>query len=488
MNEGKNTELHDFPAPNPPSPTLNKSNQSLTSFNKQYDVSLRWRKPVLSVYTRHSADCKYVRNRLYRRCSCPKWIGGRADHKRFRKSAGTRHWDIAEKYQLRLEEAWIKGLPPFSGSPEYAETQTMDPAAEQRPAVATPALVEAIVCSASFEEVSPLQLAMPRIAVETAVEAYMADARSRELRSSTISKLETTFRRQFLGWTKAKGLDYLDEIDLDALLTFRTTWKDEGMSKQKKQERLIGFFRECTKRSYISQNPAAGMRKIKFVQIPTDYFTCEEFERIIAATYICGDDNGYRVDENRTRLRAITLLLRWGGLRIGDAVTLERSRLHKDSILLYQAKTGTPVYVPLPPHVLETLNTVPSGLAPNPRYFFWSGNGDPKTAVSHWQRSYRRLFKLTDIVEPDGKKKRCHPHMFRDTFAVEMLLAGVPIDQVSLLLGHSSVRITERNYSPFVKARQIQLQESVRAAWKPNLLSTVKRPLSIRRATNNISS
>jgi len=56
--------------------------------------------------------------------------------------------------------------------------------------------------------------------------------------------------------------------------------------------------------------------------------------------------------------------------------------------------------------------------------------------------------------------------MFRDTFAVEMLLAGVPIDQVSLLLGHSSVKITERNYSPFVKARQIQLQESVRAAWK----------------------
>jgi hypothetical protein len=56
--------------------------------------------------------------------------------------------------------------------------------------------------------------------------------------------------------------------------------------------------------------------------------------------------------------------------------------------------------------------------------------------------------------------------MFRDTFAVEMLLAGVPIDQVSLLLGHASVKITEKSYSPFVKARQVQLQESVRAAWK----------------------
>jgi integrase len=47
--------------------------------------------------------------------------------------------------------------------------------------------------------------------------------------------------------------------------------------------------------------------------------------------------------------------------------------------------------------------------------------------------------------------------MFRDTFAVELLLAGVPLDQVSLLLGHSSVKITERHYALFCKARQEQL-------------------------------
>ena len=38
--------------------------------------------------------------------------------------------------------------------------------------------------------------------------------------------------------------------------------------------------------------------------------------------------------------------------------------------------------------------------------------------------------------------------MFRDTFAVELLLAGVPIDQVSLLLGHSSVKVTEKHDAP----------------------------------------
>ncbi len=102
-----------------------------------------------------------------------------------------------------------------------------------------------------------------------------------------------------------------------------------------------------------------------------------------------------------------------------------------------------------PPHVVEALEDIPPGPKPNPRYFFWSGNGDPKSAVADWQRSYRRLFKSADIRTADGERKRCHPHMFRDTFAVEMLLAGVPIDQVSLLLGHASVKITEKRLRSF---------------------------------------
>jgi integrase len=117
------------------------------------------------------------------------------------------------------------------------------------------------------------------------------------------------------------------------------------------------------------------------VQIPTDYFPPDEFERIIAATYIRrGDRGGGDVKANQTRLRTMTLLMRWSGLRIRDAVTLERHRLNGDSLLLYQAKTGTPVYVPLPPQVVEALEDIPPGPKPNPRYFFWSGNGDPHRA------------------------------------------------------------------------------------------------------------
>jgi len=54
---------------------------------------------------------------------------------------------------------------------------------------------------------------------------------------------------------------------------------------------------------------------------------------------------------------------------------------------------------------------------------------------------------------------------------VELLLAGVPLERVSILLGHQSTRITEKHYSPWVRARQEQLEADVRRAWMADLLA-----------------
>ena len=37
-----------------------------------------------------------------------------------------------------------------------------------------------------------------------------------------------------------------------------------------------------------------------------------------------------------------------------------------------------------------------------------------------------------------------HPHQLRDTFAVGLLEQGVPLEEVSKLLGHESIKTTEK--------------------------------------------
>jgi integrase/recombinase XerD len=197
--------------------------------------------------------------------------------------------------------------------------------------------------------------------IEQAVTEYLADAKARELSESTLYKLDIIFRKQFLGWTKAEGYTLLRELDLRAIQTFRASWKDGDLAKKKKQKqkqkRLTGFFWFCIRTGWITQSPTVNLTRISVHQKPTDYFTRDEYARILNATGRLdeGVERAYDVEKRGQRIRTLTDLMRWSGLRIRDAITLEKTRLIGDNLLLYQAKTGTPVYVPLPPH--ERRNT-----------------------------------------------------------------------------------------------------------------------------------
>jgi integrase len=76
----------------------------------------------------------------------------------------------------------------------------------------------------------------------------------------------------------------------------------------------------------------------------------------------------------------------------------------------------------------------------------------------------RKIFDLADLCR-DAKIKKGHAHRMRDTFAVELLLAGVPLERVSILLGHTSVKVTERHYSPWIRERQEQAEADVKRTW-----------------------
>ena len=83
---------------------------------------------------------------------------------------------------------------------------------------------------------------------------------------------------------------------------------------------------------------------------------------------------------------------------------------------------------------------VEAAASPGQRHFFWTGLSQPATAAKYWRTRLARI--VAAAVEA------FHPHRLRDTFAVALLRAGVLIQDVSTLLGHSSVATIERNYAP----------------------------------------
>ena len=64
-----------------------------------------------------------------------------------------------------------------------------------------------------------------------------------------------------------------------------------------------------------------------------------------------------------------------------------------------------------------------------------------------------------------------HSHRFRATFAVELLLSGSPIERGSVLPGHSSIKMTQKHYHPWVHARQAQLEEDLCGNWASDPLA-----------------
>ena len=94
----------------------------------------------------------------------------------------------------------------------------------------------------------------------------------------------------------------------------------------------------------------------------------------------------------------------------------------------------------------------------NKRYIFWSGNGEPVSTVKHWHALLKKVFDASGVED-------AHPHRFRDTFAVSLLEAKVPLRVVSKALGHKNTVITERHYAKWTHEQQDQLEEHIAGTW-----------------------
>lgn len=242
----------------------------------------------------------------------------------------------------------------------------------------------------------------------------------------------------------------LREIGVDDIARYRESWSMSPISAKNKIERLRSFFKFCMEREWMERNPASPLKLPKIVELERKPYEAAELEKIWKAVEKFPNWGIYG-EKNRERVKAFLLVLRWTGMRIGDAVQLEKSKIVDGQITLRTEKNNKRVSIPAHPEVLEALEK----LTPSP-YYFWSGNGTVKSAVSDWQRTIMRLAKIAKI--------RVHAHRFRHTFACELLAKGVPVSEVAAILGNSP-RIVEKHYSQWIETRQAAINKAVKGMW-----------------------
>ena len=270
-----------------------------------------------------------------------------------------------------------------------------------------------------------------------------AKSTTRKIRSALVGVSPewrlTTVRRAdegLLEFCRNQGLTLLSQLTVPLITDWATSWSCGPHHRSKRVPLLRRFFRFCMDAEWMDKNPAKALEHArgKALQVkPTLPFSEDEMRKIQDH---CAD---------KPKLLALMMLMRHAGLRISDAVIFHQNRITADeSIFLYAHKTGEPVSIPMHP----TLKGALAATEPNERgYYFWGGASAVSTATDNWRRRFGQVFR------------------FHDKFAVDLLLRDVALDQVSILLGHSSVKITERHYLAFVAARRQQIAESLRRAW-----------------------
>jgi integrase/recombinase XerD len=289
---------------------------------------------------------------------------------------------------------------------------------------------------------------------------YLADMARRGIEDRSKAKRMLYRLRDY---ANGRGTILLKDVTARLLTEWRSKWtfKVKSASPAVHWSVVKTFFRWAFATDLVLADPSAKLKSLPVVRTQVQPLTQDEMTRILTATSACGLGA-----ETAYKLKTFVLLQRWSGLACMDAATLRRDGLRPDNNLFRgRSKTGTDVFVPLPPVIADMLRNLEND---HPEYFFWNPDRMTKqSVVAYFGDLLRPVFDKAGVSH--GREEMLS-HRFRHTFAVEMLLAGMPLERVSILLGHKTVRTTERFYSAWVKERQTRLEAEVKDAWQRMVL------------------
>jgi integrase/recombinase XerD len=362
---------------------------------------------MLTIYRRHTDNCRKAlltngltedQITLYRDCDCIIWIRGQHGTRYVRESLATRSWREAVTLASRAE----------------ADTTGDD------------------------------------ITVASAFSKYLDICAKRDLRAGTLRNYGSVLGH-FQEWLTEHGVTAIRLVRPEHIDDFINRNGSLSSTRSTNRGVINAFFVTALRREWVQRNPVSALEPITITRSQTQPYTQGEVGALLAALPRAAI--GMALDGGRAA--GLFRLMLETGLRLGDAIGGYRPKTAEEFdgvwvstfVMEKAARRGQTVTV-----------FVPATLQRDIMALQWLSDDLPFTRHTHATAKDKRdaCTILRNAAKAAGVEN-AHSHRFRDTFAVNALLGDVQLDDVSKMLGHSSVSMTERHYAPWVKARRDRL-------------------------------
>ena len=261
----------------------------------------------------------------------------------------------------------------------------------------------------------------------------------------TVAHYRSYMERMFLAL--GKDVDTWTAADIQVMLA-RIIQRSSNLNADNYRRVLSSFFTWMQREELIIKNPMNRVEHIKFIKKPKYAFEEMEIEKIREAC-------------RSNRERAIVEILLSTGCRVNELANMKVTDIEDDQItVLGKGNKYRTVYLnakgvmALHKYLAERSDTNP--------YVFPKGKtvaGGIYAKMTH--NAKHDFYKNPELLEPDtpmdkssigtivrniGHRagvEKVHPHRFRRTCATFALHRGMPIEQVSKMLGHEQISTTQ---------------------------------------------
>jgi site-specific recombinase XerD len=272
------------------------------------------------------------------------------------------------------------------------------------------------------------------------VEQYLHHMYRKYCQIITITRAFETIQ-WFMSFLKERGTTVFAEVSRKDLEAFIEREQDRGLkitSVRLKLATLSAFFRFLIEAGVMQEEVLAKKIRLKLPALLPRAIEPEHLRHLLSVII-------------PTRDRALILLLVRTGMRIGELLETRVSAINltEQKIMIYQAhKTGIGRVVYFSADALDALRKWLEIRDPGAAYLFY-GRGRKRLTYAAAREVFKKWLKKAGLTEQGYSL-----HRLRHSFASELLNAGMRLECLQPLLGHTTIEVTRRYAKLTDKSRE----------------------------------